>query len=238
MIDKKILITGGSGLLGRELEKILPNAYYPSHSEFDIISYDKMKKYILNKKIDTILHAAAITKLEDIRKDATSALETNIIGTSNLVKLCMENNIRIVYVSTDYVFSGEKGNYSENDELLPVNKYAWSKLGGECAVKLYDNSLIVRTSFGPYPFPYEGAFVDQWTSRDDVRNVAKKIKQLIESNINGIIHIGSGRKTVYEYAQTISPDKDIKKISIKDMKLVLPKDTSLNTSKYDDIFNK
>ena len=82
---------------------------------------------------------------------------------------------RLVQISTDYVFNGEKGNYREDDPVFPVNKYAWSKLGGECAVLIYDNSLVVRTSFGPSQFPFEKAFADQWTSRESVGAIAGKI---------------------------------------------------------------
>jgi hypothetical protein len=64
----------------------------------------------------------------------------------------------LVYISTDYVFAGEKGMYKEQDELLPQNKYAWSKLGGECAVQMLDNYVIIRLSFGPDIFPYKAAF--------------------------------------------------------------------------------
>ena len=58
--------------------------------------------------------------------------------------MCSELNVKLIYFSTNYVYPGVKGNYSENDNLFPVNNYAWSKLGGECSVKLYKNSLIVR----------------------------------------------------------------------------------------------
>src|SRR5690606_22152297 len=95
-------------------------------------------------------------------KDPLNGIETNIIGTANVVKLCMKHSLRLIYISTDYVFSGDKGDYKENEPVHPVNKYAWSKLGGECAVRMYDKALIVRTSFGANVFPYDKAFVDQW----------------------------------------------------------------------------
>ncbi len=58
------------------------------------------------------------------------------------------------------MLKGDQGNYKETDPVYPVNKYAWSKLGGECAVRMYDKSLIIRTTFGPNVFPYQKAFVD------------------------------------------------------------------------------
>jgi len=161
------------------------------------------------------------------------ALAVNIIGTSNIVTVCQQYNIRLVYISTDYVFSGEKGNYGEEDPIYPVNKYAWSKLGGECAVRLYDKHVIIRLSFGPTEFPYEGAFVDQLTSREPVNEIAQKIAKIAKSDFLGIMHIGSKGRTVYDYAKYVSPEKPIKEISIKDMKTKVPRDTSLNTNKFD-----
>jgi dTDP-4-dehydrorhamnose reductase len=64
-----------------------------------------------------------------------ASIKNNIIGTSNVVLACIEYNIKLIYISTDYVYPCTEGNYSEEDPLLPVNEYAWSKLGGECAVK-------------------------------------------------------------------------------------------------------
>jgi len=139
-------------------------------------------------------------------------------------------------VSTDYVFSGEKGNYKEGDSLLPVNKYAWSKLGGECAVRMYDNSVIIRTSFGPNEFPYEKAFDDQWTSRESVTVIAKMILKIIESDYRGTIHVGGKRKSVYEYAVNLSPNKTIGRLSKGEVDFFVPTDTSLEVGLFELIF--
>ena len=64
------------------------------------------------------------------------SIKINIIGTSNLVLECEKLNIKIIYFSTNYVYPGKKGNYKETSPLLPVNNYAWSKMGGECAVQM------------------------------------------------------------------------------------------------------
>lgn len=236
---KKILFTGGSGLLGSEFKKIVPGGLYPTHKEFDVINYKKLERYIKNKKenISAIVHAAAFISPPKVDKDPLLTMETNIIGTANIVKLCMENNIRLIYISSDYVFKGDKGKYQEEDGLYPVNKYGWSKLGGECAVQMYDNSLIIRTTFGPNIFPYEGAFIDQWTSREKVSIIAKLIIRLVKKKAKGIYHVGGKRKTVFNYAKSVSPDKKIKKISIKDMPFKIPKDVSLDCSKQDKFLN-
>jgi dTDP-4-dehydrorhamnose reductase len=233
MTGNKILFTGGSGLLGKEVKKLLPNAQFPSSSDLNIVDFKKLTEYILINPVETIIHAAAFTSPPLIDKEPEKAIYVNIVGTCNIVNLCMKYDIKMIYISTDYVFNGEKGNYKEKDLIGPINKYAWSKMGGECAVMLYDNSLIVRTSFSPNKFQYDKAFIDQWTSRESVRNISKKIVKLIDKNVRGIIHVGGKRKTVYEYAKSLDEEKKIGKLSIYDSNFALPVDTSLDSNRYE-----
>lgn len=232
MEQNKVIFTGGSGLLGSEFQKILPDIHYPSHSEFDITRYEQIDDFIKNGEWKMIVHAAAFTSPPKIDQDPLQAVEVNIIGTANLVRLCMKYNMKLIYICTDYVFKGDKGNYGEDDPLYPVNKYAWSKLGGECAVRLYDNSIIIRTTFGPNVFPYEKAFTDQWTSRESASVTAGMIAKLLDSDFTGVVHVGGKRKTVFEYAKNLDPNKDIKELSIKDISFKVPVDTSLNCDLY------
>lgn len=235
---RKILLTGGSGLLGSELLKILPGIQHPKSTEFDVTNYQQMKEYLQSHDVEILIHAAAFTSPPSVEKNPTKAIKVNIIGTSNIVNLCIEYDTYLVYISTDYVFRGDKGMYKEEDAVYPVNRYAWSKLGGECAVKLYDNSLIVRTSFGQNVFPYEGAFVDQWTSRESVSAIAARISKLLYKNLRGVIHIGGDRKTVYEYAKSLEQTKDIQQLSRNKMSFVLPADTSLDCTRYKETIEK
>lgn len=228
-----VLFTGGTGLLGRHMKPLMPQALFPTHAEFDITDHSQMAAYVGRKSISTIFHAAAFTSPPRINENPKLALDANIIGTANVVRLCMERKFKLLYVSTDYVFKGDRGMYEENDPVLPANKYAWSKLAGECAVRMYDNSLIVRTSFGDTVFPYEKAFIDQWTSRLRVDVLAKKLVKVLESDLVGTVHVGGKRQTVMDYAKAISPDKTIGDLSLKDVTFVAPKDTSLDTSRYD-----
>jgi dTDP-4-dehydrorhamnose reductase len=234
----RIIFTGGSGLLGSEFRKIRPDINYPSSKEFNVTNYEQMKKYVESNGCNLIIHAAAFTSPPLVEKDPSKAIEVNIIGTSNVVKLCMEFGIRLIYISTDYVFKGDKGNYKETDPVYPVNKYAWSKLGGECAVRMYDKSLIIRTTFGPNVFPYPKAFVDQWTSRESVAVIARKIASLLDKDISGVIHVGGKRKTVYGYAKSLDAAKEIGKLSINDVNFAVPRDTSLSCEKYNKIIQE
>jgi dTDP-4-dehydrorhamnose reductase len=239
MIDeKKILFTGGSGLLGKEVKKLLHKADYPTKDSFDITNNVQMNKYLQIKEIDCIVHAAAFTSPPKINQDPLKAVLTNIIGTANIVSICMEKKIRLIYISTDYVFHGDAGNYREEDPILPVNKYAWSKLGGECAVQLYDQSLIIRTSFGENQFPYPKAFKDQWTSRLPVSQFASYLVKIIFTDATGILHVGGDRKSVYEYAKSISPEKEIGELSVNEVSFNVPIDTSLDISKFKSLIEK
>ncbi|MHC4485584.1 MAG: SDR family oxidoreductase [Planctomycetota bacterium] len=238
MNRSRIIFTGGSGLLGSEFRKILPDINYPSSKEFNVTDYYQMKQYMESHGCDLIIHAAAFTSPPLIAKDPLRALEINIVGTSSVVKLCMEFDAWLIYISTDYVFKGDKGNYKETDPVYPVNKYAWSKLGGECAVRMYDKSLIIRTTFGPNVFPYEKAFTDQWTSRESVSVIAEKISRLIDKNLVGAIHVGGKRKTVFEYATSLDETKGMGKLSINYVPYNVPVDTSLNCDRYEEIIKR
>ncbi len=237
-MSKKILVTGGEGVLGTQLQKILPEVDFPLESEFDITNIAQMETWLerSGEKYEIFLHCAAFTSPPLIDKEPLKALDINIAGTTNVTRLCMQRNMKLVYICTDYVFNGKKGNYKEDDPVYPVNKYAWSKLGGECAVRMYDNSIIIRLSFGPDVFSYAAAFIDQWTSRESVTKIAEKIKKILSlKDFTGVIHIGAKRRTVMEFAEGLNPEKEIKELSLNDVNFVSPKDTSLNTDKYENL---
>lgn len=227
----KILLTGGSGILGKELLKLNKNIIYPPREEMDVYEYDDCLRQINKYKPDVIIHAAAITDNRIVEKNPVSAIYVNIIGTANLAMLCYEYNIRLVYISTDYVYAdGSHGNYKETDPLLPFNLYSWTKLGGECSIKAVPNHLIIRTSFGKSPFEYKEAFVDKWTSKDYVEEIAPMIYEASLSPLTGVVNLGTERKTLYSHAS--ETNKDVKGVRIKDTNYNTPSDTSLNLQKW------
>jgi len=234
-----ILFTGGSGLLGKEMQELYPQGLFPTHKEFDVADFDKMFHHIYDNNliVDTIVHAAAYTnttQCETIRTSKVECITTNIIGTANIVKICMAFNIRLIYISTDYVYAGNKKYSKETDAVNPINNYAFSKLGGECSVHFLADFVIVRTSFCKNEYPYDRAFDDQYISRIPVNKFAKKLERIIDNkHIQGIINVGGKRKTVYELAKKISPEKEIIPIKRNDIQnYKLPKDTSLNTERF------
>lgn len=224
----RVLFFGGYGLLGKTVQKLRPNWRYPTHTEADIcgdIGY-------LYNNYETVVNAAAFISPPRIEKAPAHAIQTNIIGAAKVTLECMSRNIRMVYISTDYVFDGKNRDYSEDSPVNPVNKYGWSKLGGECSARIYDKSLIIRTSFGPDVFQHPAAYVDQYTSRQPVSVFAKQLVALVETDITGILHVGGERTTVYEYA---SRSAAVGKIHRADMPFPIPADTSLNCKKFNDL---
>ena len=93
----------------------------------------------------------------------------------------LKDKLKLIYFSTNYVYPGVKGNYKENDPVMPINKYAISKLGGECAVQMYKNSLILRICMTEKPFVHKQAFDDVEMNfmfhEDLARNLLKLINK-------------------------------------------------------------
>ena len=94
-----------------------------------------------------VLHLAGLSRpMDQHHKNINKSIQLNHNGTCNLVMVCNDFNVKLIYFSTNYLYPGTKGNYDEKDPLLPWNNYGWSKLGGESAVQMYNNSLILRVS--------------------------------------------------------------------------------------------
>jgi dTDP-4-dehydrorhamnose reductase len=226
----RILLTGGSGLLGTELQKLDAGLVAPRRDELDIRDAGNVASFVARVQPDVILHAAAVTNNRDIEADPDEALEVNIVGTANLARACLGSRIRLVYLSTDYVYRGDRGNYDETDEVLPSNLYAWTKLAGEASVRAVPNHLIIRTSFGAPHFPYPAAFADKWSSKEYVDVIAPELLEAARSPLTGVVNVGGPRRTMYEYASARNPD--VRRIKREDSVFESPADTSLDLSRW------
>ena len=155
-----------------------------------------LKKY--NPK--TILHLAGLSRPMNIHeKNISKSINLNIIGTANLVAACSEHKIKIIYFSTSYIYPGKKGNYNENDSLLPWNNYGWSKLGGECSVQMYKNSLILRACMTQKPFVHKKAYANvksNFIYHEDIIKIFLKVL-----NKKGIYNIGGKSQSIYNFAK-------------------------------------
>jgi dTDP-4-dehydrorhamnose reductase len=231
----KIVLFGGSGLLGKNLLKLNSNIIAPTHFEVDIENKEKVLEYISNIKPDIVINSAAFIDNRKIEKDPTIAIQTNIIGSANISLACIKNKARLVYISTDYIYKGDRGNYKETDEVLPFNLYAWTKLGGETSAMGVNNHLIIRTSFGADNFSYKIAFNDKYASKDYVGVIAPMVYEAAISSMVGILNLGSERKSLFDYAKEKS---QVTPIRLSDTYFSTPVDTSLNLQKWIDYKSK
>jgi len=233
----KIIFTGGSGRFGKIFQDKtrLKNILYPTKKELNILNIASTKKYIQRTKSKVIIHAAGLSRPMDIHdKNIKLSIDKNIIGTCNLVKCCYDLNIKLIYLSTNYVYPGFKGNYKESDPLLPYNNYAWSKLGGESAVQMYKNSLIIRLCMTEKPFIHKYAFKDLITNFIFHEEFVKILPKLIK--YKGVINFGGKTMSVFNFAK--KTNKNVKGIiSTKLLKKKIPLNHSMSLKKVNKILN-
>ena len=171
------------------------------------------------------MHLAGLSRPMKIHEnDIVKSIDLNIIGTANITKACS----KLIYFSTSYVYPGTKGNYKETDPLLPKNNYSWSKLGGETAVQMYKNSLILRVCMTEKPFVHKKAFCDFNTNFIFHDEVAKILFKLISKK--GIINLGGKSQTVYKFVKKFDP-KIKKNYARKILSSEYPLNPSMNIGK-------
>ncbi len=224
---KKILVTGGEGRFAKAL-KSLKTTYkfeFRDKKELNILSVNSIVRNLKKYKPDAVIHLAGFSRpMQQHEKKIIKSIDLNIIGTSNLVKECYKSNIKLIYLSSSYVYGGTKGNYSEEDGVNPWNNYGWSKLGGESAVQMYKNSLIIRACMTEKPFIHEKAFTNVKTNFIFHEDFAKIFIKIIKKK--GVINIGGKSQSVYKFAKYFN--KKIKKIKSNGS---LPKRIDMNLSK-------
>ena len=226
-----IVVTGGSGRFAQSLKKTKCKYkfIYPSKNLLNISNLYSIKKFLQKVKPKSVLHLAGLSRpMSEHDKNIRKSINLNIIGTANLVNICSELKIKLIYFSTSYVYPGEKGNYKEFDSVLPWNNYAWSKLGGECAVQMYKNSLIFRVCMTEKPFIHKKAFANVKLNFIFHEDLAKILVKILDKK--GIINVGGPTKTVYNFAKKYNPK--VKKIFNKKNSLnYFPTKPFMNLSK-------
>lgn len=148
-----ILVTGSNGQLGfdvvEELKMKKINYIGTTRNDFDITNYDEVEEYLLNHRPDCIIHCAAYTAVDKAEEQKELCYKVNVDGTENIARVCKKINCKLIYISTDYVFDGNKNEpYEVNDKPNPISVYGKSKYEGELKVQQYlQKYFIVRTSW-------------------------------------------------------------------------------------------
>ena len=228
-MKKKILVTGGDGRFAKVLKKNNKklDLFFVSKKKCNILNLSSISKTIKKIKPKILIHCAGLSRPMNIHnKNISRSIDLNIIGTANITKMCKKHNIKLIYFSTGYVYEGTKGNYSENDPVKPFNNYGLSKLGGECAVAMYKNSLILRITMTEKPFIHKKAYSNLKSNfmfhEDLVKILPKIIKQ------KGILNIGGKSQSVFSFAKKYN--SKVKKIKAKKSSN-LPLNQTMNLAK-------
>ena len=223
---KRVLITGAAGQLGRELVKVFEKDWSVTAADidtFDITDNQQVFEVITKKKPDWIIHCAAWTNVDAAAENPKTAIRVNGGGTKNICQAAKKVGAKVVYISTNEVFDGEKQTpYTEEDEPNPINPYGESKLKGEkrCQEILGDKCVIIRSSwlYGPASktnFPnkiiekakeqgYLKVVDEEVATPTYTLDLAEGIKKLVEEKVDGIFHLANeGGASRFEWAKEI-----------------------------------
>jgi dTDP-4-dehydrorhamnose reductase len=235
-LNKKILLTGGSGTLGNAIIQcgLFKKIYYPSSKQLNILNYKELKKFIYKNKISLIIHCAAMARIKECEKNISKAIDVNIRGTLNIVKSINKKKIKLIYISTDAVYPSIKGNYSESDPIKPYNVYGWTKVAGEFLVKILDKYLIIRTRFfNKDKILYKYSANNIYSSSMEVNKLVLIIYKLIKKKISGTINVGEKKISDYDNYKKHNPKlKSCSKNKIfKEINFKIGTNSSLNINK-------
>jgi dTDP-4-dehydrorhamnose reductase len=237
----KILITGSNGLLGQHLVKLLVAKNYQvfatgkgqeripiaqngeySYHEMDIADSGSVSSTMHAVQPDVVIHAAAMTQVDDCELNPQQCERVNVQGTANVLMEAETYCKHFIYISTDFVFDGENGNYSEDDDLKPISFYGFTKMQAEAIVQTGDIPWsIVRTCL-VYGNVLQGTrsniitwvrdslqqgknirvVADQYRTPTYVEDLAKGIMLIIEKKAEGIFHL-SGKDILTPYDMAI-----------------------------------
>ena len=226
-----IWLVGNKGMLGSEVEKLLKEqglTYWASDKEVDVGDYKALEKFGKDKKIKWIINCAGYTKVDKAEEEIDEAFRINKDGVRNIALFSSKRQIRLIHISTDYVFDGRQGKegnevaYREDDNTNPINIYGKSKLAGEEEIKkILEEYFIIRTAWlyglkgNNFVYTMLRLFKerdlvkvveDQWGSPTYTVDLAGAILKMIEDDSvsYGIYHFtNEGVANWYEFARTI-----------------------------------
>jgi len=268
----KILVTGASGLLGSKVAELAFSEGHEVYSAFnqhtinygypvkmDLTDLDSCRRVFENARPEAVVHSAALTNVDLCEVEKETAWRINVYGTELIARLCKEFNCFMVFISTDYVFSGEKGLYSEVDQPDPINYYGYTKLKAEEAVRsILNGYCIVRTSviFGSKPAAGKINFalwvleslkqkrkinvvIDQINSPTLNTSLAEAILEILDRKLMGLYHIaGATPISRYDFACLLAEEFKLERELIQpttsdkiNWVAKRPKNASLNVAK-------
>ena len=273
----KLLITGGSGLYGSKLAQtalaknievysadIQNLSPYGNFVKLDITNKEAVEEKFGAIEPDVVVHAASLTDVDKCELNKELAWKINVDGTKNILEATRKINSFLVYVSTDYVFSGEKGFYVESDAANPINYYGITKLAAEKLVQAREEFFIARPSviYGSMPAAGKVNFAlwlietlrkgekvkiikDQWNTPTLNTNLAEMTLEAIDRKLTGVFHLcGASRVSRLEFAQKIAETFGLDKALIEascssqfSWPAKRPEDSSLDTLKAQRTFN-
>jgi len=240
---KRILVTGANGLLGQRLAQLfaqdsryelLLTSHHPSfylnhhtlldYTQLDITSKSDVKSLLSSFRPEVIINAAAMTNVDRCEVDREQAWKVNVHGVENLVDVARAIRAKVIQLSTDYVFDGLRGPYTEEDRPNPINYYGKTKLASENVVRMGDTPYaIIRTivlygcgknvkqNFGLWVIDNLSkgnticAATDQVCNPTYVHDLAYGILRVVEQEAEGVFHLsGSERLSRFEFAQRVA----------------------------------
>ena len=267
----KLLITGASGLYDSKLAEAAVARNFEVYScdvqelpvcgnfvKFDVSNKDLVNEAFKQVKPDVVVHAATLTDVDKCELNKELAWKINVEGTKNIAEAAKSTGSFLIYISTDYVFNGEKGRYKESDKPDPINYYGVTKLKAEELIKTQAEYFIARPSviYGSTPAAGKVNFAlwlidtlgkgehvkivtDQWNTPTLNTNLAEMTLEAVERRLTGTFHLcGATRVSRYQFAELIAEAFALDK-SLIDPALSSqfkwpakrPMDSSLDTSK-------
>lgn len=221
----KIIITGGNGQLSYDLKKLKEidnlDLVFFSKEELDITDYKKSLEIIKDIKPELIINTAAYTFVDKAEENKKKAFDTNVIGAKNLSLICSDFRIRLLHISTDYVFDGiKKFPYDETDKPNPLNYYGKTKLEGEQIIlKHHFDSTIIRAGwlFGYYGNNFVKTIINLSKKKkviqvvndqigiptptscfaNDLLEISEKLINFSHDSLNGIFHYACSPDTTW-----------------------------------------
>jgi len=259
----KIVVTGAAGMLGSDLVRRLSaghEAIGVTRREFDIVDELNVLKTVAEIQPDWVIQCAAYTNVDGCEKEPDKAFSVNADGARNVAKACWGAKAKMLYVSTDYVYDGQKEEpYVETDPVGPLNVYGQSKLKGEQEVlKILSDALVVRTSwlFGKNGPNFVEAILSQVGKKDELSvvsdqvgnptytvDLADALTRLVEADASGIFHAANnGHCSWFQFAKEILKLHGAEGITVKSITTaelgrpaLRPAYSVISKKKYEDV---